>query len=272
MNRLVIFLNELSCRLENQIARETMLACVLLTLATLREVRRIRRDLLIASQPPLTHVLLGDGTQSLGTILVGDAHKDEWRFISSLAQSSPWDAYPGARRPEDLEGVCFRGIAAVGMTWARENESAVFSFGHPPDWNGNFVPARFDRMDVSGYIKSIAVNIRNLSAPAHVESHRETLINYGHNISPSSLIHEGDGFVIRMCANDHNPPHFHLLLHRDTSKTQATLAIATLDILAGHLPPTVGSVVKEWARTHRDALTANWQRCRAGDHPLIVAG
>jgi hypothetical protein len=77
---------------------------------------------------------------------------------------------------------------------------------------------KFDRMDVTGNIDSRPVDIRNLSAPAHVESHAETLRNYGHKISASSLVHEGNGFVIRMYAFDHNPPHFHILLRRNTSE------------------------------------------------------
>jgi hypothetical protein len=272
VNSLVIFLNELSCLLETPISRERLLACALLTLATLRAVRRIRRDLLLASPLPLTSTLLADGTQSLSTILIGDPYKDEWRFINSLNQSNPWDAYPGTRAPGDLEGVSFLGTAAVGMTWAKQNNSAVFSFGHPPNWNTDFIHAQFDAMDVTGEINSISIDVPNLSTPEHAETHRGTIRNYGHTVSPSSLIHDGNGFVVRMYSYDHNPPHFHVLLHRNTSETQAKCAIATLDILAGYLPATLRSAVREWARTHRDALMANWERCQSGDRPLVLDG
>lgn len=244
-----------------------MLACVLVTLATLRAVRGIRRDLLLASHLPITGIVLGDGTQSLGTILNGDVYKDEWRFISSLDQSSPWGAYPSARIPGDLEGVSYRGRAADGMTWAKDNNSAVFSFGHPPDWNGDFILAQFDKIDAAGDIRSIPVDIRNLSAPEHVETHREMIRNYGGDVSPSSLIHEADGFVVRMYFYDHNPPHFHVLLH---AGTQAKCAIGTLDILAGDLPPGLLREVRAWARIHRDALMRNWDRCQSGDHPFVL--
>jgi Domain of unknown function (DUF4160) len=267
VNRLVIFLNELSCLLENPIPPDRMLTCVLRTLETLRAVRGIRRDVLLASSQPITGVLLGDGTQSMGTILKGNLYKDEWRFISGLDQASPWAAYPGARMPGDLEGVSHRGRAAIGMTWANENDSAVFSFGHPPDWNGAFIPARFDEMDYVGDIASIPIDIRNLSAPEHIDTHRAMMRNYGGDVSPSSLIYEADGFVVRMYSYDHNPPHFHVLLH---AGTQAKCVIGTLDILAGDLPPGFLSEVRAWARIHRDALMRNWDRCQSGDRPFVL--
>jgi hypothetical protein len=268
VNRLVIFLNELSCLVGTPITRERMLACVLLTLATLRAVRRVRGDLLLACPIPMASVPLVDGTQSLRTILNSHVYKDEWRFINGLNQSSPWDAYPGARIPGDLEGVSFHGTAAVGMTWAMENGSAVFSFGHLPDWNAEFIQAQFEDIDVTGSINSIPINVPNLSAPPHVETHREAIRNYGGKVSPSSLTHEANGFVVRMYSYDHNPPHFHILLHRDTSKSQAKCAIRTLDILAGQLPSALRGEVREWAIANRDALMTNWERCQVGDHPF----
>jgi len=215
-------------------------------------------------------VSLGDGTYSLASILTGDAYKEEWRFIANLNQSSPWEAYPGAGRPGDLEGVSYKGTMAIGMTWAKRNESAVLSFGHPPDWNRHFIEARFDKLDDGGDLHSTSVEIRNISAPAHAESHRESLNGCGSAVSPSSLIHEGNGFVIRMYSYDHNPPHFHVLLRSDTSESQAKVEVATLDTLAGHLPPAIRRTVKEWAKNHRQELSRNWERCRTGERPILL--
>ena len=272
MNRLVIFLNEMSCQTANHITREAMVGCVLATLATMRAVQRVRRDVLLASHEPIAGLLLGDGTYSLASVLVGDIQKEEWRFILNLDQSSPWAEYPGVRKPGDLEGVNFRGTAAVGMTWARINGSAVLSFGHPPDWNQDFIAAQFEQIDEAENLVSVQVSIPNLSRPVHVESHHEALRNFGSTVSPSSLVHDGHSFVVRMYPYDHNPPHFHVLLHRDTSNTLAKCAIDTLDTLSGHLPPTLRNAVKDWARIHRDDLITSWERCRVGEHPLVLEG
>lgn len=169
--------------------------------------------------------------------------------------------------PGDLQEVSHRGRAAIGMTWAKENDSAVFSFGHPPDWNEVSISARFDEINAAGDSYSTPVEIRNLSAPEHVETHREMIRNYGGDLSPSSLIHDAGGFVVRMYFYDHNPPHFHVLLH---AGAQAKCAIRTLDVLAGDLPPGLLSEVRAWARIHRDALMHNWERCQDGEHPFVL--
>lgn len=267
MNRLVIFLNERSCLADEPIARERLIACVLQTLQTLKAVRRVRQDLMLASESPISGTLLGDGTQTLASILKGDAHKDEWRFIANLDQSSPWGAYPDGVVPGDLEEVTFRGKLAVGMTWANKNGSAVVSFDHRPVWHETFIEAQHNELDASGNANFVQVNIRNLSAPDHVQFHRALLADYGAAVSQSSLIFRGDGYVIRMYSYDHNPPHFHVLLN---SGAQAKYAIVTLDPLAGYLPPGLRSEVKAWARSHKVDLLRNWARCQIGDHPLLL--
>lgn len=127
MRPLVIYLNELSCLCENPAFFGSTLRHVLTTLETLTAVKRIRPDLLIAGHASITGVLLGNGNESLATVLRGDVYKEEWRFISSLEQLSPWDAYPGAINPGCLEEVRFEDRTARGMTWARKNVSVRFT-------------------------------------------------------------------------------------------------------------------------------------------------
>jgi hypothetical protein len=66
------------------------------------------------------------------------------------------------------------------------------------------------------------------------------------------------GIVIAMFYSDHQPPHFHARYggHR------ASLAIETLAVLEGSLPPRVLGLVTEWAALHRNELAADWQRAR----------
>jgi len=62
------------------------------------------------------------------------------------------------------------------------------------------------------------------------------------------------GIVITMYFNDHNPPHFHARYqdHR------AIIAIESLELRDGTLPPRVLGLVMEWARLHQAELLANW--------------
>jgi Domain of unknown function (DUF4160) len=66
------------------------------------------------------------------------------------------------------------------------------------------------------------------------------------------------GIIITMYFNEHNPPHFHARYgdHR------AEIAIETLSIIAGKLPPRVLGLVMEWAALHRQDLMDDWELAR----------
>lgn len=58
---------------------------------------------------------------------------------------------------------------------------------------------------------------------------------------------------IRVYANDHLPPHFHIVGVDD----EALIEIATLAVLAGSVPD---QAALDWARDNLDAVRAEWNR------------
>lgn len=66
------------------------------------------------------------------------------------------------------------------------------------------------------------------------------------------------GIIIRMYFNDHNPPHFHAIY----GGNEAVIAINTLAVIAGWLPPRAMGLVVEWASLHQEDLLADWQKAR----------
>ncbi len=66
------------------------------------------------------------------------------------------------------------------------------------------------------------------------------------------------GITIRIYSEDHGVPHFHAYY----GESEASLAIETLEILEGELPPRVRALVLEWASDRREALRENWQRAK----------
>jgi hypothetical protein len=119
-------------------------------------------------------------------------------------------------------------------------------------------------------LNSVEIAVPNLSGPAHVEVHRELITTYGRDLAASSLVYEGDGFFIRIWFTDHPPPHFHVMLRRDTSEAAARYAIETLDLLSGQLAPPVRRRVEEWAGGRREELLSDWTRCSNGQHPFRI--
>ena len=66
------------------------------------------------------------------------------------------------------------------------------------------------------------------------------------------------GIIIAMYFDEHNPPHFHVRYN----EYKAEVAIKSLSLLAGKLPPRVLGLVIEWATIHQDELFADWDLAR----------
>jgi hypothetical protein len=246
-----------------------MLGPVLSTLTTVKATKNIRNDLVVAGNAPISSVLLGDGNHFLAELLRGSDHREEWRFLQSLDQSSPWDAFPGTTNPGVLQEVLFDSKAATGMLWAKQNDSLVLSFAFNSNWSERLIQAQLREIDQHFNITSNPVEIRNLSSLEHVAVHQNVISDYGRDLSASSLVHEGNGFAIRMYFNDHPPAHFHVL-EVNSPDTLARYRIDTLDVLSGRLPSTLRGRVTEWAHRRREDLMQCWHRVRSGQHPLVL--
>ncbi len=72
------------------------------------------------------------------------------------------------------------------------------------------------------------------------------------------------GIRILMFHDDHDRAHFHARY----AEHEASVAIDTLEILAGRLPRRVLALVLEWALLHRPELRENWER--AGRHQPLA--
>ena len=66
------------------------------------------------------------------------------------------------------------------------------------------------------------------------------------------------GIIISMYFDEHNPPHFHARY----GDLKVEVAIDTLAVIAGKLPPRVLGLVLEWAALHKDELIGNWENAR----------
>ncbi|MBX5468238.1 MAG: DUF4160 domain-containing protein [Firmicutes bacterium] len=75
------------------------------------------------------------------------------------------------------------------------------------------------------------------------------------------------GIVIAMFYRDHDPPHFRARYNQH----RANIAIHTLEVLDGSLPPRVLGLVVEWAAMHQRELLENWERARRHEELLKIA-
>jgi len=69
------------------------------------------------------------------------------------------------------------------------------------------------------------------------------------------------GIVIAMYYREHGVPHFHALY----AGYEASIAIGTLKILRGDLPPRALRLVKQWAAMHQNELLRDWNLAEQGE-------
>jgi hypothetical protein len=69
------------------------------------------------------------------------------------------------------------------------------------------------------------------------------------------------GIVIKMYFADHAPPHF----HAEYAEHEARVAIDSLAVISGDLPPRAIGLVVEWATLHQSELSGLWSRARQSE-------
>ena len=74
------------------------------------------------------------------------------------------------------------------------------------------------------------------------------------------------GIVIYIYRPDHPPAHF----HAQYSDHWAAIAIGSLRVLDGSLPPRAARMVRQWARLHREELLEDWNRAVALDELVAI--
>ncbi len=74
------------------------------------------------------------------------------------------------------------------------------------------------------------------------------------------------GILIRMFYNDHAPPHFHARY----GGFEATIDLATLEVIQGQLPGRGLTLVREWAMIHKEELLEDWRLCRENTPPAKI--
>ncbi len=71
------------------------------------------------------------------------------------------------------------------------------------------------------------------------------------------------GIQVYQQFREHGVPHFHVWY----GGQRASIAIETLEILAGNLPRRAYNLILEWATIHRAELHANWEKTNQGSLP-----
>jgi Domain of unknown function (DUF4160) len=68
------------------------------------------------------------------------------------------------------------------------------------------------------------------------------------------LLQRFGAISVRMYADDHHPPHFHIV----APEFQVLVRISDLTVIAGEVLPAQIAQALAWAQTHREMLALKW--------------
>lgn len=266
MKPLVIFLNELSCRFED-VQTGNMPIYILSSINALKAATIVRTDLVLGSSIPVPNLEFGEEKHLLAAVM--GSHRLEVRYLMTLARANPWPTIIQAAAPALTEEVRCRGETAFGLTWADKNDTVVLSFGYVPHWGATQVEAERYSIDNIGNESLMPITVPNISQQGDVKTWHDLLKNYGLQEAASSIIHRGDGFLVRMFLNDHEPPHVHIQ-PPEGGRTLGKLRIDNLEMLDKVLPTHIKNEVMSWVSANQTVLLQSWARCRDGHLPLLL--
>ncbi len=75
------------------------------------------------------------------------------------------------------------------------------------------------------------------------------------------------GIIIQIYYGDHPPAHFHAVYGEDVVK----IAIGTLEIIEGSIPPRALNLAREWAKLHERELLNAFERAASFQPPGKIA-
>lgn len=177
----VLFLDDAS-RHVGAADRAQALQTTMTLLETLKRLRKINKRIALNTAGPIAqHKIADDWT--LQSILGGVVYKEEWEFIRSLNDRSPFSAGLKDSLLQEVGGMEFRTrpgqVVSSALAWATLLDSATVGFSAHPDWSRAWVETAYCLMADDGSICEAEGRVRNASRAVHADEHGAWLRSLG---------------------------------------------------------------------------------------------
>lgn len=253
MQQFVLFFNELSCQAPG-LSLMAIKSHLLTSIEALRALVALRSNVALRISTRISEIVVGDLSAPLGKIL--SSERDERLFLFRRM-----DLDPGSLAAAGVdEEVCCNSKVGIGLSRASWEKSLVLSIGHEAPWSEHLIPAIKHSLDAQGMLLNTSIEVGNIAKQAHVECWKREITDYGLDLSKTSLLFRGNGFVLRMYFKDHDPPHLHVYERSDDVKTLlAKVCINNCDILYGRLDSGKRKEIVRYINEKRSELLENWR-------------
>lgn len=184
----VLFLDDAS-RHVGSINRERAEQTAMTLLATLKRLRKINRRIALNTARPIAqHQIADDWT--LQAVLGGSMFREEWDFIRSLSDRSPFSAGLQEEMSQEIDEMEFRTrpgqLPSRALAWATLLDSATVSFNAHPDWSQAWVETTYSALEDDGSLVDGEGRVKNTSLAAHADEHEDWLKLLGFAETPTA--------------------------------------------------------------------------------------
>lgn len=158
-------------------------------IATLRRLRKINSRIALNTARPIAQYLIADDL-TLQAVLGGMHYKEEWEFVRSLSDRSPFSMGVSEGMSQEIHDLEFRTrpglIPSSALAWATLLDSATVSFDAHPDWSQGWVETVCLKLGDDGSLLEEEGCLKNASLAAHADEHFDWLKLLGLTVTPTA--------------------------------------------------------------------------------------
>lgn len=159
-------------------------------LDTLKSLRKINKKFALNTAKPIAQYQIADNW-TLQSILGGIAFREEWDFIRTLNDRSPFAVGLEDGLLQEVNDMEFRTrpgqVLSSALAWAALMDSATVSFNAHPDWSQAWVDTGYCVLEDDGELREDETRVKNASQIAHAEAHVDWLKLLGFSLVPTAL-------------------------------------------------------------------------------------
>lgn len=154
---------------------------------TLQLLRRANQKISLNSLVPLADCEVAPGA-TLQMLFAGGQHRDTWLFLKELKARTPYSKglETWLNDAELTEAKTAMGQVSAALTWAYLLETGTVSFNGNPDWCMPWIEVVCSTLNAENELCCQTMNVRNTSAPEHVQEHQAWLSSLGFERLPSA--------------------------------------------------------------------------------------
>lgn len=203
--------------------------------------------------------------------VVARISRDWWTFLRRVEQRSPFSNLEHSAEPNKKRHAVSSENEADAFRWCEANNGFLVSFESTLRWSEPEIELESCECGNGDHKGAKVERLRNISSQNHVDFWGEQLRSYAKSLANSTVVYEGDQYIVRLFYNDHPPAHVHVFANGGYDCIGRVRIDVDPEVMEGScLRGALRREVLKFIAQYRDQLLAGWLRCREGLVPELV--